>query len=70
MVQDYSILISKDPRFQTTTVLIEKNIPRDFLDNLSNESSLLAQMAFSSANSGLDFSGLGFLYVENNTLAR
>lgn len=49
----------------------DKNIPRNLLNNLSDESGTLAQMTLGSANSWFADSGLGFLYSrENDVLAR
>ena len=63
------MIVSKDPHFRNR-VLMENNVPRNLLDNLPDESSPLAQMTLCSAHSRLDNSGLGFLNVQDHTLAR
>jgi hypothetical protein len=46
--------------------LSRSNIPRDLLDNLPDERSLLAQVTLGPADSGLDNSCLGFLHIAWN----
>ena len=44
-----------------------KSIPRNLLDDLTNESGLLAQVTLGSADSWLDNTSLGFLqFTKNN----
>jgi hypothetical protein len=41
-----------------------RNVPSNLLHNFPNEGSSFAQVTLSSADSGLGFSGLGFLHGE------
>lgn len=56
-------------RFEFVLQHLSANVPRNLLDDLTNESSSLAQVTLGAGNSWLDNSSLGFLYSQNYTIS-